>query len=142
MESLLDVIREFFNNLKKSLKESEDYIGKEVIDAEARRKGIAIDLVKNIFNTKVSLLGVKYKEGEEEVISTFDDDVLVIQNGLDRYFVSVNDVSAVGSVILLKNTIDAPEMGESKKIKQKILERYEKIRKTLENFDKMRKKLQ
>ena len=138
----MDVIKEFFGDLKRALKESEDYIGKEVIDADATRKGVVIDLIKNMLNTKVSLLGVKYKPEEEEVISTFDDDVIAIQNGGERYFVSMSDIGAVGSVILLKKAIDAPEVGETKRLTQKVLDRYNKIRKTLESFDNIRKKLQ
>ncbi|MCD6482995.1 MAG: hypothetical protein J7K83_01860 [Candidatus Aenigmarchaeota archaeon] len=142
MESLVDVIKEFFRDLKKALSESENYIGKEVIDADATRKGVVVDLIKHMLNTKVSLLGVRYKPEEEEIISTFDEDVIVIQSGGERYFVSMSDISAVGSVILLKKAIDAPEVTESKKLVQKVLDRYDKIRKTLESFEKIGKKLQ
>ena len=101
METLVNVIKEFFHDLRRTLKNVENIIGKSVIDSEACIKGVVIDVIKNMLGQKVSILGVNYSQDENEIIEAFNEDVIVVQ-GKERVFIPESDISAIGSVILLK----------------------------------------
>lgn len=141
MENLVGIAKEFFRELKKTIKETQSLIGKKVIDSDAQIKGIIIDVIKNILDQKVSILGVNYSKEEIEIIETFDEDVVVIQ-GKDRVFIPYSDISAIGSVVLLKRRIDLPEIEEKNvsKLRNKVEERLKKIVGML-SFEKILKEL-
>ena len=139
METLVNVIKEFFHDLRRTLKNVENIIGKSVIDSEACIKGVVIDVIKNMLGQKVSILGVNYSQDENEIIEAFNEDVIVVQ-GKERVFIPESDISAIGSVILLKRKIELPEIDEKsiEKFQKKVRERLKKILQMFELESKFR----
>ena len=124
MISLEEFARTLSINIKQHLLDAKKCIGKEVVDSEALKKGIVMDFIKDYYGIKVSLLGYKYRTEETERIEKFKQDVLVCVGRHGRFFISLDEVKAVGSVILLDKKLDLPEIKEIEKRRNEIMKKY------------------
>jgi sporulation protein YlmC with PRC-barrel domain len=125
METIVNFVGEFSDMIKKSMNETRKAIGKQVVDSTAGRKGVCIDRITDFSGQKISFLGVKYDKRELDKIDALDKDVLVIKGEKSKFFVSMDDVSAVGdSIILLKSKLGTPEILPEKVKTSDIYKRY------------------
>ena len=132
MESLIEFIRGVTREIKEHIEETGECIGKEVVDAVAMKKGVVIDRVKSYYDTRVSFIGHDYTPSEITEIKKAGNDVLVCLGEEGKFFVSMEDVEAIGSLILLKRRVDMPEMTKSTLKKAKIfIEKYKNVKNEL-----------
>ena len=111
METIINYISKFSDMVKDSMEQTKACIGKEVIDSTAGKKGVCVDRITDFGGSKISFLGVKYDKKEIDQLNEIGEDVLVIKGERDKFFISMDNVSAVGgSVILLKEELKTPEI--------------------------------
>ena len=129
---MVEFIRGVTKKVKKHVEDMNDCIGKEVVDAVATKKGIVIDRVKNYYDTRVSFIGHEYKPSEITEIKKAGNDVLVCLGEGGKFFVSIDDVEAIGSLVLLKRRVDMPEMTRSTvKNARTFIEKYKSVKNEL-----------
>ena len=114
MESMLTFATKFTNIVKKHIEETNECIGKDIVDSNAVKTGICVDKIKFAYGAKFSLLNQKYSESEIKMIESFNEDVLVCQGVGGHFFVPASDVLAMGrSVLLVRTNLGQPEIGEA-----------------------------
>ncbi|HDJ96697.1 MAG TPA: hypothetical protein ENG45_01345 [Candidatus Aenigmarchaeota archaeon] len=129
MKSIVEFIRDLTKEIKSHIVQTGECIGKEVIDSVAMRKGIVIDRVKSYFDERVSFIGHDYTPNEINEIKKAGSDVLVCLGENKKFFVSMEDVEAIGSLILLKRRVDVPEMTSSTvKQAEPFIKKYREVR--------------
>ena len=110
MESMLSFITKFTDVMKNHVKETDECLGKEVVDATAKKTGICVDKIKIAYSAKFSMLGHNYKDSDLKQIENLNEDILVCQGGNGFFFVPVSSVRALGeSVILVDSKLAQPE---------------------------------
>jgi sporulation protein YlmC with PRC-barrel domain len=126
MESMLNFVNKFTDVVKKHLDEAKECIGKDVVDSTATKSGVCVDRIKHVFGVKFSLLGHVYKDSEVKEIESGKGDMIVCQgNNGYRFFVPASEVLAVGdSVILIKPTLNQPEVSDTKSRKEEVFRKY------------------
>lgn len=125
METIVNFVGEFSDMVKNSMEETKKSIGKQVIDSTAGIKGVCVDRITDFSGKKISFLGVKYDKKETDKLEALEKDVFVIKGEKDKFFVSRDDVSAVGdSVILLSKELDTPEITLEKLKTTDVFKRY------------------
>jgi len=124
MKSLIESIETISQNVRDYVLQAKECIGKEVVDADATRKGVVMDRIKEFLDTRISLLGYKYTPEEVTRIKKTGTDVLVCMGEKGRFFISMDDISAIGSLVLIKSKLDMPEISDMTKRKEEIMRRY------------------
>jgi sporulation protein YlmC with PRC-barrel domain len=133
METVVDFVGKLSNIVRDSFEETKGCIGKEVIDSTAGKKGLCTDRVTNFFGTSISFLGIKYSD-EELKKADKSEDVLVCQGKKGKFFVPMDDVSAVGkNLILLKSDLSLPDVEDISKKREDIFKRFYLIREALKD---------
>lgn len=131
MESLISFIKSLSKEIEDFIKQASECIGKEVVDSSAVKKGIVIDRVKDYNGKKVSLLGYDYTPEEISKINKTGDDVLACIGQDGRFFISMDDVSAIGSLVLIKSKLNLPEIKrEAIREKERAMRKYNLLRET------------
>lgn len=125
METMLSFITKFTDVVKKHIEETNECIGKDVVDSNASKTGICVDKIKMAYGAKFSLLGHKYSENELKQIESFNEDVIVCQGSNGSFFVPASEVLAMGgSVILTRTNLGQPEIGEMNRRKEDVFRRF------------------
>jgi len=133
MESMLSFVTKFNGVVKSHIEETNDCLGKEVVNSKASKTGICVDKIKVAYGAKFSMMGLNYKENEVRQIENFNEDVLVAQNGNEFFFVPVSDVKAMGgSVILVEGNSNLPDVnGGMNKRRQEVFRRFFNTKKAI-----------
>jgi hypothetical protein len=125
MESMLSFATKFTNIVKKHIEETNECIGKDIVDSNAVKTGICVDKIKHAYGAKFSLLGQKYSENESKQIEAFNEDLLVCQGIGGHFFVPASDVLAMGkSVLLIRSILGQPEIGETNGKRDETFKRF------------------
>lgn len=126
MEAMLDFVAKFSDVVKRHLNETRECIGKDIVDSNASKNGICVDRIKYAFGAKFSLLGYNYTQDDTKQLEVFNEDVLVCQgsNGT-KFFIPTSDIVAIGkSVVLVKTTVNQPEIGDMERKKEEVYKKY------------------
>ena len=107
------------------MEQTKSAIGKQVVDSTAGRKGVCVDRITDFSGKKISFLGVKYDKKELDTINAINKDILVVKGEKEKFFVSMEDISAVGdSIILLKTELKTPEISPEAVRASDVFKRY------------------
>jgi len=136
MESTLNFINKFTDLVRDHVRETNDCIGKDIVDSTATKSGICVDKVKLAYGAKFSMLGNVYKPNEVKQLESFNEDVLVGQGHNGLFFVPVSDLEALGgSVILVRSKLGQQENGSMARRREEVFAKFYKtqdaIRKSL-----------
>lgn len=136
MESTLNFINKFTDLVRDHVRETNDCIGKDVVDSTATKSGICVDKVKQAYGAKFSMLGHAYKPNEVKQLESFNEDVLVCQGSNGLFFVPVSEMVALGgSVILVSSRLGQQENGSMARRREEVFAKFyktqEAIRKSL-----------
>lgn len=125
METIVDYVGKLSGMVKQSLDDTRKFIGKEIIDATAGRKGLCIDRVSDFLGTRISFMGVKYEDEDLKQLEEIDGDVIACQGRKGYFFVPMKDITAVGEqVILLKTEVGHADVGEISGKRENIFKRF------------------
>jgi sporulation protein YlmC with PRC-barrel domain len=135
MESILSFITKFTDVVKNQIEETNECLGKEVVNSKANKTGICVDKVKVAYGAKFSMLGLNYKDSEMKDIENFNEDVLVVQGNNGYFFVPVSSVQAFGgSVILVDGEINQPETTNSMaRRKQEVFTKFSNTKRAIKD---------
>jgi len=134
METIVDFVGKISDRVRSSFEETARCIGKEVVDSTAGKKGICIDRITDLFGTKTSFLGIRYTENELDMIRKMGEDVLVCHGAQGKFFVDMDDVSAVGkALILLKPQLKLPEIEGMTRNREDVFKRLYLVREALKD---------
>lgn len=129
MESTLNFITKFTNIVKDHIKETNDCVGKEVVDSTATKAGICVDKVKVAFGARFSMLGHVYKPEDIKSLESFGEDVLVCQGTNGFFFVPLSDVEAFGkAVVLVRSNLGQTDNGNMNRRKEEVFNRFLRIK--------------
>jgi sporulation protein YlmC with PRC-barrel domain len=134
METMLNFVSKFTNVVKSHLDETEELIGKDVVDASAARIGVCVDKVKVAFGAKFSLLN-NYTDEQMKELESFGEDVIVCQGNDGSFFVPFSEIMAIGgSVILVRPTLSRPEIGSMGKRREEVFRKYHKTKTSIKEI--------
>ena len=134
MIPLVEFLSTISRKVKKDLLEFGKVVGKEVIDTTATRKGIVMDIVKDYYGIKVSLLGFKYKPEELRRLKRVKEDTLVCIGQQGRFFVPMSKIKAIGNFVLLSVKVRTPELKTMERKREEIFRMYRDVRQKLRKF--------
>jgi len=136
MEPMLNFINKFTNVVRNHIEETQEIIGKEIVDSSANKVGICVDKIKIAFGAKFSLIGYQYTKEEIKQIDAISEDVLVCQGTRSKFFIPVSDVLAVGqSVLLAKLNMNLPDTdGDLIKRKEGVYKKFFMTKESIKEF--------
>ena len=134
METMLNFVSKFTNVVKSHIDETEELIGKDIVDASAARIGVCVDKVKVAFGAKFSLLN-NYTDEQMKELESIGEDVIVGQGNDGSFFVPFSEVIAIGgSVILVRPTLNRPEIGTMGKRREEVFRKYHKTKSSIKEI--------
>jgi hypothetical protein len=129
MESILNFVTKFTDVVRNHIKETNDCIGKEVVDSTATKAGICVDKIKVAYGAKFSMLGHIYKPEDVKNLENFGEDVLVCQGTNGFFFVPVSDVEAFGKlVVLVRSKLGQMESTNMNHRKEEVFNKFVRTR--------------
>jgi hypothetical protein len=136
MESMLNFVTKLTDVVKNHIEETDQCLGKEVVNSKANKTGICVDKIKVAYGAKFSMMGHQYKDSEVKQIESFNEDVFVIQGKNGYFFVPASSIKALGgSVILVEGATSVPEVnGEMSGRKQEVYRRFFTTKKAIKDL--------